>query len=406
MRKMTTIAILFCLGGLVIGLVAGGELVRRLYHIDLANIFSQSSSSVGTAADSAAQKMTASQNGSLTNAQTDPSVTRHNAIVLSTNKVSPCVVGIVVTQIQVVHRAPVSDDFYDFFFGPQYSPRIREVESMGSGFVIRKDGLVVTNYHVIQGAQKLYVNFPDGRQLEGTIAGFDEQTDIALVKVVGENLPYVPIGNSDDLMIGEWAIAIGNPFGYFISDAHPTVTVGVISAVNRNFAASQQVQYQGMIQTDAAINPGNSGGPLINALGEVIGINTFIFTGGDNNRGSIGIGFAIPINRVRNVVRELTTYGQRRPVWTGILVDNASLNLGNKRVKGVIVTDLEQNSPASSSKLKRGDVIVRMGHRRVQSVDDLHGFFADYFVGDSLAIEYLQDGVIHTTSVVLREYGK
>src|SRR5690606_33141926 len=153
----------------------------------------------------------------------------------------------------------------------------------------------------VQNAAKLYVNFSDGRQGEGVVVGVDERSDLAVISVKGDNFKSVRFGNSDEAMIGEWPIAIGNPFLNCINDAHPTVTVGVVSALNRNFAPTEGVYYQGMIQTDAAINPGNSGGPLVNAQGEVIGINTFIYTGSNASKGSIGIGFAIPINRARKV---------------------------------------------------------------------------------------------------------
>jgi serine protease Do len=317
---------------------------------------------------------------------------RENAIVDATRMVAPCVVGIVVTQMQVVRTPYYTDDFFDFFFGPDMLPRYKQVESIGSGFVIRNDGMILTNYHVVQNAAKLYVNFPDGRRIEGTVVGADERSDIALVSVTGgKAFQSVKFGESEKSMIGEWAIAIGNPFLNFINDAHPTVTVGVVSAINRNFAPAEGVYYQGMLQTDAAINPGNSGGPLVNADGEVIGVNTFIFTGSSNNRGSIGIGFAIPIDRARRVADELIKYGRRRDVATGITVQNidrqTALSLGLDNVGGVIIVSVQPGSPGAIAGVKAGDIINQIGHRVILSHTDIDGFFLDYFVGDTVHMD-------------------
>ena len=212
-------------------------------------------------------------------------------------------------------------------------------------------------------------------------------------------------------MIGEWAIAIGNPFLNFINDAHPTVTVGVVSALNRNFAPSEGVvYYQGMIQTDAAINPGNSGGPLVNALGEVIGINTFIFTGSNSNKGSIGIGFAIPIERARRVAEELITYGKRRQVWTGISVQDLNrsiaLALDYESTDGVVIVSVQPGSPGEKAGLKPGDIIKKMGNRMIQTHADIDGFFLDYFVGDSVNLVIVRKSKQMKMNLILKEYAK
>jgi serine protease Do len=330
---------------------------------------------------------------------------RNNSIVRATKMVSPCVVGIVVTQLQIVRHTYGSDEFFDFFFGPELMPRVKEVERMGSGFIFSRGGYILTNFHVVDGAQKLFVTFSDGRRVEGKIVGVDSHTDLAVISANTSSYPSVKLGNSDTLLIGEWAIAIGNPFGFFINDAHPTVTVGVISAVDRNFAPSEGVYYQGMIQTDAAINQGNSGGPLVNAKGEVIGINTFIFTGSDNYRGSIGIGFAIPIDRAKRVVREIITYGRRRAIYTGIAVQDINRSiataLGYDREDGVVVSDIIKNSPGDAAGLKRGDIIFQMGNRRIGSSRDIDGFFLDYFVGDSITIHYFRNGKKQKVRIML-----
>ncbi|HAJ79009.1 MAG TPA: hypothetical protein DCO75_04495, partial [Fibrobacteres bacterium] len=245
--------LLFLISGLIIGGIGGTEIVK---------LFGGSFNSRHEIAQaSVKQDISKEQTENTGSPVTDLADQRENAIVRATQKVSPCVVGIVVTQLQIVRHSYGSDEFFDFFFGPEVVPRVKEVERMGSGFIFSKEGYILTNFHVVEGAQKLFVTFPDGRQVEGKIVGVDPQTDLAVLKVATGYYSSVKLGNSDTLLIGEWAIAIGNPFGFFINDAHPSVTVGVISAVNRNFAPSEGVYYQGMIQTDAAINQGNSGGP-------------------------------------------------------------------------------------------------------------------------------------------------
>lgn len=402
----TSVYFLFLILGIGAGLIAGGEFMRRIYNGDLPFI-SRSKASPDTVYVEPQRSPFSDQQTSGT-VENDLSLSRKNAIVASTKLVAPCVVGIVVTQIQVVKNRYSSDDFFDFFFGPELMPRYRQVESIGSGFVIRKDGMILTNYHVVQNAAKLYVNFSDGRRIEGVVVGADERSDLAVIAVKGENFRCVKFGNSDEAMIGEWAIAIGNPFLNFINDAHPTVTVGVVSALDRNFAPTEGVYYQGMIQTDAAINPGNSGGPLVNALGEVIGINTFIYTGSNANKGSIGIGFAIPINRARKVAGELFEYGKRRQVWTGISVQDLNrsiaLSLGYDGTDGVVIVSVQPESPGHKAGLRSGDIIRRMGNRHIQTHADIDGFFLDYFVDDSVKMMIVRKSKPVEVNLTLSEY--
>ncbi|MGA2505994.1 MAG: trypsin-like peptidase domain-containing protein [Chitinispirillaceae bacterium] len=394
-------ALLLALGATA-GLIVGGEWIRSIYGVDTGfSLFKWGEKPVGTgmAADVAYGRDRTPADAL--------SSSRDNALVRATRAVAPCVVGIVVTQIQVVRNPYYTDDFFDFFFGPDLLPRYRQVESIGSGFIIRGDGMILTNYHVIQNAAKLYVSFSDGRRIEGKIVGADERSDIAVVSVNDGDFRSVKFGDSDNSMIGEWAIAIGNPFLNFINDAHPTVTVGVVSALNRNFAPAEGVYYQGMLQTDAAINPGNSGGPLVNAAGEVIGINTFIFTGSTNNKGSIGIGFAIPINRARRVADEIIRYGRRRDVWTGIAVQNLDRSLarafGTARDEGVVIASVEHKSPGEAAGVKTGDIISRLGSRRIESHADIDGFFLDYFVGDTVHMDIIRSGNHQTLPLILKE---
>lgn len=401
-----SVYLLFLVLGIGAGLIGGAEFMRRLYKGNF-QFFSNYTESVDTVyRESEPEKNYRRQETAV--AQDELNQSRKNAIVTSTRLVAPCVVGIVVTQIQVVRNQYYSDDFFDFFFGPELMPRYRQVESIGSGFVIRKDGMILTNYHVVQNAAKLYVNFSDGRQVEGVVVGADERSDLAVISVKGDKFKSVRFGNSDEAMIGEWAIAIGNPFLNFINDAHPTVTVGVVSALNRNFAPTEGVYYQGMIQTDAAINPGNSGGPLVNALGEVIGINTFIYTGSNASKGSIGIGFAIPINRARKVAEELIRYGKRRQVWTGISVKNLNrsiaISLGYEGTDGVVIVSVQPGSPGEKAGLRVGDIIRRMGKRVIQSHADIDGFFLDYFVDDKVKLVIIRKGKTIETGLTLSEY--
>ena len=198
-----------------------------------------------------------------------------------------------------------------------------------------------------------------------------------MLKINGNNLPYCELGDSDEIIIGEWAIALGNPFGLFELGQQPTATVGVISAKNMNFGRQEDDRvYQGMVQTDAAINPGNSGGAMANALGQVIGVNTFIYTGNQQTQGSIGLGFAIPINKVKEVVEELKRFGKiDRQFITGLEVENLRLSVaryfGLKTTKGVIVSNVERNSPASDAGFNVGDIITEFGGEKINSTKDI-----------------------------------
>ena len=298
---------------------------------------------------------------------------RRNAIVQAVEIVSPSVVSLTVTQERVLRRRSIFDDFYSDFWGRYIPPRkyIQKIQSLGSGVIINPDGYILTNAHVVQGANNIRVVLPRGDEYEGTVVGLDNTTDLAVVKINGDDLPYATLGDSDDLIIGEWAIAFGNPFGYLLEDTEPTITAGVISALHRDIKRDpNQVQiFKDMIQTDAAINPGNSGGPLANAAGEVIGINTFIFS---SSKGSEGIGFAIPINRARTVVKDLIEHGEVIKAWIGVYVQKItpllaqSLDLSVSR--GVIIVDIDEDSPAENAGLQRGDILIRANKERI--VDD------------------------------------
>lgn len=301
---------------------------------------------------------------------------RSNSITRAISKLTPCVVGINVTQIrEYVTRNP----FSDWFFEPYFPERRRQkkVKSIGSGFILSSDGYIVTNDHVVDNAVRAEVFLANGEKYEAEIIGSDYISDIALLKINGNNLPYCELGDSDEIIIGEWAIALGNPFGLFELGQQPTATVGVISAKNMNFGRQEDDRvYQGMVQTDAAINPGNSGGAMANALGQVIGVNTFIYTGNQQTQGSIGLGFAIPINKVKEVVEELKRFGKiDRQFITGLEVENLRLSVaryfGLKTTKGVIVSNVERNSPASDAGFNVGDIITEFGGEKINSTKDI-----------------------------------
>ncbi len=331
---------------------------------------------------------------------------RHTAITEAVAKVSNAVCGINVTQIREYVTNPFLDDPFLRYFFPDRIYR-EAVKSLGSGFLISENGFILTNEHVISNATEIMVTLPDGSSREAKIVGADVTTDIALLKIDGDNYPYIRFGNSDDVIIGEWVIALGNPFGLFEINAKPTVTVGVVSAVDRDFGRLESNRvYQDMIQTDAAINQGNSGGPLVNSLGEVIGMNTFIYTGSKYNTGSVGIGFAIPINRIKRVLKELKEYGEVVRTWrSGLEVDNLTpLMLRYFGVKqGVIVTNVEHDSPAERAGLEVGDIIIEVNGKKISRVQDIWQIIeeSDIHGGDILKLKVYRNGTIFNTNLQL-----
>src|SRR2546425_8453971 len=252
---------------------------------------------------------------------------RQTAIVSAAARLAPAVVSVNVLRRE--RRLP-ADPFDQFFMPRGYE---QTVEGYGSGFVVSSDGVVITNQHVSQGAEQIVITTRDGRDFPAKLLGEDPLTDIAVLKINGSDLPIAPLGKSTDLQIGEWVVAVGNPFAYLLGNTEPTVTAGVVSAVGRNLLPSegQSGIYVGMIQTDAAINPGNSGGTLANALGEVVGVNSSILT---PSGGSVGVGFAIPIERAVRVADELRRFGAVRPAWVGLDVAGAGELRGGEGVGG------------------------------------------------------------------------
>ncbi|MBC8527614.1 MAG: trypsin-like peptidase domain-containing protein [Candidatus Cloacimonetes bacterium] len=334
-------------------------------------------------------------------------VSRENAITRSVELVKPSVVSVNVIKTEVVRNEPFHSFFFDDFFRG-FLPRQyeREVKSLGSGVIISEDGYIITNSHVVKNASKIKVTLADGSSFDGVLIGNDDVNDIAVVKISGKNLPYAMLGDSDEIIIGEWTIAIGNPFGFLIKDSKPTVTVGVISAIDRNFHISENNKvYKKMIQSDAAINPGNSGGPLVNINGEVIGINTFIFT---KSGGSLGIGFAIPVNRVKSITHEIIKYGKIRPIWFGFKVQDITpkiaYNFGLKSSQGVFVSYIEKAGPAEEAGLKRGDIITKINEQVIDNADDAEIAVSDVRVGQELKIEILRNRKKEIKTLPIREY--
>jgi serine protease Do len=282
---------------------------------------------------------------------------RRTAITRAVEAVAPAVVSINVTGVQRVEVRDPFDEFFAPFFG-RTRPRVMErpVQNMGSGFVVSPDGYIVTNEHVVSNASQITVAWPDGSTLEAERVGADPATDLALLKVSPErSLPYLSWTSESRPIVGEWVIALGNPFGLFQA-ADPTVTVGVVSAVGRDLHSQRDGRiYRDMIQTDAAINRGNSGGPLVNAYGEVIGVNTAIIS---ETGGSIGLGFAVPSVKALRIIEELRDKGSiDRSYYTGLYGINvnqriaAALSLSEAR--GILVRDVDPGSPGDRAGINR-----------------------------------------------------
>ncbi|MEM1057467.1 MAG: trypsin-like peptidase domain-containing protein [Bacteroidota bacterium] len=330
---------------------------------------------------------------------------RRTAVTRAVEAASPAVVSVNVIEVrQVRYRDPFAG-----FFGMRIPDRVyqQQIQGLGSGFVISPDGYIVTNDHVAGNATKITVAFPDGSTLDAELIGSDPETDIALIKVEPEgDLPFLAFEESEDAIVGEWSIALGNPFGLFEA-AEPTVTVGVVSGVGRDFPAQNGRTFRDMIQTDAAINSGNSGGPLINALGRVMGMNTFIFS---RSGGSVGIGFAVPSWRIQSVVAELQETGEvDRSFYTGLRLQavNARIarTLGMEEPRGLIVASVDGDSPADRAGLEPYDIVVLLEGEEVRSVDDIRQRLVDNRAGDTVTLGIVRDGREQDVSLTLGTTG-
>jgi len=319
-------------------------------------------------------------------------------------KVIPTVVSITSTHIDTVFIRSNPFDFFGFGFPfgepprpqQQQRPQARErrQSGAGSGVIVSSDGYILTNSHVVSGASEIRIKLHDDREFPAEIIGFDTLSDVAVVRITQEvkDLPVAYLGDSDKLRPGDWVMAVGNPFGL-----SSTVTTGIVSALGRH---TDSHQYQNFIQTDAAINPGNSGGALVNINGELIGINTMIFT---RSGGHMGIGFAIPISMARNIMEQLIYSGEVRRGWLGVSIANLDQNmmeaLGLKE-RGVLINEVFENEPAQRAGMKSGDVVISINGRRTPTPNDLRNIVATLIAGERYSVEVIRDGKKRTLTVI------
>lgn len=331
---------------------------------------------------------------------------RNNAIVNAIKRISHSVVNISAIQVKEVVN-PWFRDFGNFFdFGlPRQERRYR---SLGSGVIVSSDGYIITNEHVVEDADSIKVTLSDGSKFEATVVGEDFRSDIAVLKVESEDLPKATLGDSSDLLIGEWAVAIGNPFGVALRDPRPSATIGIISALDRSLKKEDRFYYN-LIQTDTSINPGNSGGPLVNSLGQVIGINTAIYS---TSGGSQGMGFAIPINPAKKIIKKLTKYrtimlpkiGLEYQELTDKIIEHLDLNI----TSGVLVAEVQEDSPAQEAGFSRMDIIQSIEDQPVDSDREVESIIRIFDVGDEIRFSIIRDNqgreISLTISELLRKY--
>ena len=346
----------------------------------------------------------------LSHAGASISQSRRTAVVRAVERVQPAVISLYVRYRQRVYSLYRQRDPYWNFFAPFfYVPQDQYRTSTGSGFVIDGEGYILTNSHVVgdpRHLQKITASLPapDSRTFEVRYVASDFNFDLAVLKADEGDLPVAPLGTSGDILVGEWAIAIGNPF-----DLGPTVSIGVVSALDRDFPEPQgDYYYLDMIQTDAAINRGNSGGPLVNADGEVIGINSFIYTGSEYDSGSIGIGFAIPIDTAARFLEEIRQHGQVRRAWTGILaVQDITPNLAEylrlASTAGALVVRVARDSPAELAGLESGDVIVAINDEPIANADEAIDVLRILRVGEVAALSVVRHNEHYTLDLTLEE---
>ncbi len=296
-----------------------------------------------------------------------------------------------------------NDEFFDRFFPgmrPERRPRLPQhrkfkQEGLGSGSIIDGQGHILTNNHVVGDADKITVRLTDGREFDAKLVGTDPLSDIAVIKIKGLNLPQMPLGDSDEVRVGESVIAIGNPFGLSY-----TVTMGIVSAKGRSNVGI--VDYENFIQTDAAINPGNSGGPLINLQGQIIGVNTAIFT---KSGGYQGIGFAVPVNMAQHIMNELISEGKVSRGWLGVGIQDVTpdlaKNFGLEKNQGALIASVMPKSPAAKAGVKQGDVIVQFGGRRIIDSSHLRNTVANTKPGSKISVELIRKGKSKLVTVTL-----
>lgn len=339
----------------------------------------------------------------------DPVVPRVDQTFVAVSKaVTPAVVNIAATRNGgkgEESRFPFQDPLFKRFFGDDLfrspdKPEKRKSEGLGSGVIIDPNGLIVTNYHVIENADEIVVLLADKREFPGEIVGTDSKSDLALIRIKADNLPTIPWGDSSKLQVGEYVLAIGSPFGFT-----QTVTMGIVSAIGR--ADIGLTNYEDFIQTDAAINPGNSGGAMVNVQGELVGINTAIFT---RSGGYMGIGFAIPSNMVHSVVGSLAEKGEVVRGWLGVAIQEVTASLaqgfGLEEAKGVLISEVMSGSPAEKAGFNRGDVIVAFGNEAITDTKQLRNVVADTAVGEQIPVRIIRNKKELTLEVMIEAQPK
>lgn len=301
-----------------------------------------------------------------------------------------------------------SDPFQQFFedFFQRLPQREYKQRALGSGLIIDSSGYILTNEHVVSGADKITVTLSDGREFPGVISGKDPRSDLAVIKIDARDLPRAVLGDSDNVRIGQWVVAIGNPFGFAVQNSEPTVTVGVVSALHRSLGRmlGQDKDYNDLIQTDAAINPGNSGGPLTNLKGEVIGINAAIFS---TTGGYQGMGFAIPINKAKKIMSSLIAGEKILYGWLGVSIQDMNDDLANyfglSGENGVVVVEVIDGSPAQKSGIKQGDIITRFAGTPIEDTRELVDLVTGLKVGSRAKAEIMRDKKTMTLEVKIAE---
>jgi serine protease Do len=314
-------------------------------------------------------------------------------------RTTPSVVNVFTTQHVRLRPSPFGrgDPFDEFFreFFPQM-PQEQERQSLGSGFIMQSDGTIMTNHHVVGSADEIRVKLGDGRSFPARLVGSDPRTDIAVIKIDGQNLPVAELGDSDRLAVGDWVLAIGNPFGL-----EETVTAGIVSAKERMIGAGP---YDDFIQTDASINPGNSGGPLVDAEGRVVGVNNAIYS---RTGGSIGIGFAIPINLAKKIGTELREKRRVARGWFGVAMQDVTPELaralGLENATGAIVADIYRGGPGWKGGLRRGDVVVGFEGKEIKTARELTRLASDAPIGSTVSVEVIRGPERKTLKVVIEE---
>jgi len=397
MKKQTNVIILAIVAGVLIGLLIG---IRWDFFAS-----AEGQSSVASSAT------------------TSSAYTMEGAVVNVANTVGPAVVSISAEHVTKIggprsfrfyapfgQNSPFGEDdlfrgFFDDFFG-QIPEREFKQLGLGSGVIIDEEGYILTNEHVVSNAEKIVVTLPDGREFKGEIKGKDVRSDLAVIKINARGLPVATLGDSDKLKIGEWVVAIGNPFGFALQDSEPTVTVGVVSALHRSLGRTlaRNKDLSDLIQTDAAINPGNSGGPLVNFKGEVVGINVAIFS---TSGGYQGIGFAIPANNAKRILSQLIAGKKVLYGWLGVTVQDLTDDLadyfGLEDKNGVLVAKVLDASPAQKAGMKDADIIKKFDNKPVDSVRDLLTIVGRAEVGRKVKVDLVRDKKPLVLQVVVGE---